>query len=99
MIFGTMQWCRMAMGSGDVKNVEIKGVGDMSSCEKCWQDAAGNVDEYGRLIKTRQCSPEEQAGLSATICLDCNRLTVHQYTGKCQNPDCLRGEYHTTDDV
>ena|SRR3990167_4608383 len=66
----------------------------MSSCEKCWQDAKGDPYVYERLIKTRQCLPEEQAGLSATICPDCNRLTVHQYTGKCQNPDCLCGEYH-----
>ena len=66
----------------------------MSSCEKCWQDAAGNVDDYVRLIKTRQCSPEEQAGPAAAICPDCNHRAVHQYTGQCQNPDCLRGEYH-----
>ncbi len=42
----------------------------MSSCEKCWVEAGNNMTgdkarEYQRLIKIRDCTPEEQAGPDA----------------------------------
>lgn len=66
----------------------------MSSCEKCWADAyrlelAGEGSQpriYERLIverKDKPCTPEQQAGPDARICLDCKRKTVHQITGEC----------------
>ncbi|HDZ15038.1 hypothetical protein LCGC14_1523770 [marine sediment metagenome] len=68
----------------------------MASCEKCWADAGsamtGNmVEQYHKLIDERKetpCTPEEQAGLSAYICGECGRRTVHQYAKVCMNPDC-----------
>lgn len=56
----------------------------MSACEKCWADAGGDSDEYRRLIEVREpCTPEQQAGLDASECPDCNRLAIHQHTGEC----------------
>jgi len=55
----------------------------MVSCEKCWRDAGGNPDEYQRLIKSRTCTPEEQAGLDATECPKCKRMAVHESVGFC----------------
>jgi hypothetical protein len=67
----------------------------MASCEKCWSDAYARTfenprkshsDHYSNLIKERlnnPCTPEEQAGIDATICTKCDRKTVHQYTRKC----------------
>jgi len=63
----------------------------MSSCEKCWKDAGGDPDKYHRLIQDRlnnPCTPEEQAGEFATICPNCQRKTIHQYTQKCMNVNC-----------
>jgi len=55
----------------------------MSSCEKCWREAKGITEEYINLIKSRECTPEEQAGWYATVCPNCKRKTVHQYTMQC----------------
>lgn len=55
----------------------------MSTCEKCWRDAGGNSDRYHELIKTRVCTPEEQAGPDAGMCTRCGRKTLHQFTGEC----------------
>lgn len=59
----------------------------MSTCEKCWRDAhwlsEGSVpDTYARLVKERNCTPEEQAGPDAMMCPDCRRMTMHQYTSE-----------------
>lgn len=57
----------------------------MSSCEKCWRDSRSadepNV-EYRRLVTSRQCTPEEQAGPYADECPVCKRMTKHQHTGE-----------------
>ena len=58
----------------------------MSACEKCWRDAQGYGDpmmEYLRLIRERQCTPEEQAGPDATVCPHFQTRTRHQATGQC----------------
>lgn len=57
----------------------------MSSCEKCWRDSRDADDpprEYMRLIESRVCTPEEQAGPDAMQCPVCLRWTVHQHTGE-----------------
>jgi len=58
----------------------------MSACEKCWADAGGDPDQYRQLLaardRVRNCTPEEQAGPSATECPECHRLTLHQHTGE-----------------
>lgn len=63
----------------------------MSMCERCWRDAsmatAGDAwgsqgDEYRRLIQTRICTPEQQAGPNAGECPVCRRMTLHQHTGE-----------------
>lgn len=56
----------------------------MSACEKCWADSQFGAD-YHRLLEERKanpCTPEQQAGPSATECPECHRLTLHQYTGE-----------------
>jgi ribosomal protein L37E len=69
----------------------------MASCEKCWRDARLRADsaqtehaeEYRKLVAERDragetCSPQEQAGPSATDCGDCGqRGTVHQHAKIC----------------
>ena len=61
----------------------------MASCEQCWRDSGGNPDRYSELVKSRNCTPEEQAGIgTATKCPECNRLTIHTYCKICMNPDC-----------
>ena len=60
----------------------------MASCEKCWEDSHGSVDSYLRLVRTRDCTPEQQAGRWALNCSSCGRKTIHQYAGVCVNPDC-----------
>ena len=67
----------------------------MSACEKCWNDAfrmsCGNKSQpecYVELLTKRKdnpCTPEQQAGVDATICEKCRRKTKHQYTGECMN--------------
>jgi hypothetical protein len=60
----------------------------MSSCEKCWVDSGGlGAGAYLDLVMERnaaghQCTPEQQAGRDAGPCPQCNRLTIHQYTGE-----------------
>ena len=69
----------------------------MPSCEKCWRDAhaAGDVvEEYNRLLKSRVCTPEQQAGDAAERCPTCHRLTLHQWTRECMNPDCRAVSNH-----
>jgi len=69
----------------------------MAICEKCWTDEAfsGNhTVAYEELLKDRSdspCTPEQQAGDEATICLDCKKKTVHQYIKICMNPECKNG--------
>ena len=68
----------------------------MSSCEKCWADSytytygtdESRIECYQRLIRTRDCTPEEQSGNDAQICSNCQRKTLHQVTGECMNPEC-----------
>lgn len=63
----------------------------MPSCEKCWEDArliaresgAEHVDEYGRLVQERDCTPEERAGRNALRCPTCQTKTVHQHAKVC----------------
>lgn len=59
----------------------------MPSCEKCWADAQGPykdvVKEYSRLVKERDCTPEEQAGPDATDCPKCGRRAAHQLCHVC----------------
>lgn len=62
----------------------------MPSCEKCWVDAhagdhtgEGHAKMYARLIRERNCTPEEQAGEDAGTCPHCGRRAVHQYCDVC----------------
>ena len=59
----------------------------MSVCEKCWADSGGG-EKYIELLKSRDCTPEEQAGIDAEICSKCKRKTIHQHTNSCTNLDC-----------
>lgn len=59
----------------------------MSSCERCWVDSRGDYDLYVEMIKSRDCTPEQQAGEDAGFCDVCERKTIHQHTHKCVNPD------------
>lgn len=58
------------------------------TCEKCWAEARGDEDRYKELLKTRECTPEEQAGDNAGLCGYCNRKTRHQFCFVCMNPEC-----------
>jgi len=68
----------------------------MPGCEKCWADSftltygtgEDRVERYQQLIKERDCTPEEQAGIDAGICPKCKRKTIHQICKVCMNPDC-----------
>lgn len=68
----------------------------MASCEKCWADSftmsfstgKDRVEIYQRLVKERNCTPEEQAGPDATICPKCKRKAVHQIIKMCMNCGC-----------
>lgn len=55
----------------------------MASCEKCWRDSMGDPDRYGRLVRERNCTPEEQAGPDRAECPKCSRKACHQFTGEC----------------
>lgn len=60
----------------------------MSSCERCWREAnlahpCDVADEYARLVKSRTCTPEQQAGDDATVCPLCDRRAVHEITREC----------------
>lgn len=63
----------------------------MPGCEKCWRDSArgpysDHAEDYRELIHQRRdnpCSPEEQAGEYATLCVYCDRRTVHQHAHVC----------------
>lgn len=61
----------------------------MSSCERCWADSyipGGPVgkrnERYSRLIRKRDCTPEQQAGPDAAECPACGRESIHQVTGE-----------------
>jgi hypothetical protein len=60
----------------------------MPSCERCWQLAHGDVEQYYVLLKNEHCTPEQQAGPEAKRCHICGRKTLHQYCNVCMNPDC-----------
>ena len=61
----------------------------MASCEKCWRDSGGDSDWYARLLLTRNCTPNEQAGgVDAGLCDKCGRQTVHAFTKNCMHTDC-----------
>ena len=66
----------------------------MSACEKCWRDAGGDPDRYHELLNQRKdspCTPEEQAGgKDAEFCYHCHRRTIHLYTKKCTNSNCIQ---------
>lgn len=76
----------------------------MACCEKCWGDAyfrsienpmKAQAEHYQDLINERSkspCTPEEQAGESATECDECGRIAVHQYAFVC----CACGKNHRT---
>ena len=56
----------------------------MSSCERCWRDAAGDPDRYQRLIRSpKDCTPEQQAGRDAGWCSVCRVRAVHEITREC----------------
>ena len=55
----------------------------MASCEKCWNEAGGDPKIYRELLKTNNCTPEEQAGVGAEKCPKCDRNTVHIYCHSC----------------
>jgi len=59
----------------------------MPSCERCWADAhkgyADPIEQYHRLITTRTCTPEQQAGPDAGVCPKCERKTMHQHCNVC----------------
>lgn len=57
----------------------------MSACEKCWAEAGGDPDRYAKILKDRDCSPEEVAGPAAKECRRCHHMTLHQHTGECTN--------------
>lgn len=65
----------------------------MPSCEKCWADSytytygtpESRIECYQRLVKERDCTPEEQAGPDAGICPKCKKKSVHQMTHECMN--------------
>lgn len=70
----------------------------MASCEKCWDDSyliarsdfISQTEAYNILLKEREsdpCSPEDQAGIDATKCPKCKRMTCHQHTKRCMNCD------------
>lgn len=73
----------------------------MPSCEKCWSDAGfkawssqgDKVEIYGRLVKERDCTPEEQAGPDAEVCPECRRKTIHQHVHYCLV--CGKEKYET----
>lgn len=80
----------------------------MSSCEKCWKDAhdgSGDaVRRYEMLSMERKqnpCTPEEQAGVSATHCPSCGRKTLHQHTSEamCGCPTLFQGLRNQRDAV
>ena len=56
----------------------------MSGCEKCWEDSGGNAERYHELIKTRECTQEEQTGRGTPpiICEGCGGEINPDY-GKC----------------
>lgn len=56
----------------------------MPSCERCWADSrlaafGGDDCAYRRLLQSRNCTPEEQAGENALTCATCGRRTIHQH--------------------
>jgi hypothetical protein len=67
----------------------------MPGCQKCWNDAgrramntmSDKADIYHDLIEERtgplECTPEEQAGDEAEVCVDCDRKTVHEVHSSC----------------
>ena len=57
----------------------------MASCEKCWTDSSGNPDLYSKLVKSRNCTPEEQAAGYEVVdeCPKCKRKTMHIYCHTC----------------
>ncbi len=69
----------------------------MASCEKCWKDSGGDPDKYRELLKSRYCTPEEQAGIYASVCPTCNRKTIHQYARICTNLSCGETKSDTPD--
>ena len=68
----------------------------MASCENCWRYASfqsmvsGKLTAsiYERIIKERNCTPEEQAGPGATRCMWCRRRRVHEVADVCMNGAC-----------
>lgn len=65
----------------------------MAACEKCWTQAYNRMlvtgksqtECYQELIKLNNCTPEEQAGIDASKCQECNRKTVNPNAAQCMN--------------
>ena len=64
----------------------------MAACEKCWVAAhtlaasrqTSVAAAYSELADEKHpCTPEEQAGPGAKICVCCGRKTLHQHAGEC----------------
>lgn len=55
----------------------------MAACERCWREAGGDSEEYAELVKRRDCTPEQQAGIGADHCPFCKRSTIHVMTDVC----------------
>ncbi len=64
----------------------------MPACERCWSDSGGDADAYQALIKTQTCTPAQQAGPDATMCLGCGHRTVHQYAKVCMTCHYVAGD-------
>jgi len=76
----------------------------MVSCERCWERShiiaremgEEQTEAYRRLVRTKDCTPEQQAGPEAGECGKCKTHTVHQHTRQCiacgwQEPTVLAG--------
>ena len=63
----------------------------MSGCERCWAIVGGDAERYREILATNpDCTPEQQAGPYAGICVTCGRATLHQYSRQCMN-GCIFG--------
>ncbi len=63
----------------------------MASCERCWEmsrivareTGEEQAEAYRRLVRTSDCTPEQQAGREAKECPRCEARTVHQHVNEC----------------
>ena len=64
----------------------------MTACERCWSQSGGDSERYAELVKTNDCTPEQEAGRHAGLCPECERYTLHQYVKICMNSECNKKE-------